>query len=87
MYQGDTVRLKVNFKSFTGQAVNPVNPTLTIYKTDQTVVETITDLVNEGTGQYYYDYVPELSEFIFEFSGQYNDKPILVREKVETKFI
>lgn len=89
MYQGDTIRLKVNFKTFNGQSVDPTEIKLTIYKTDKTVVETITDLVQEGTGQYYYDYSPaiELSEFIFEFSGRYNNKPILVRDKVQVKFI
>ena len=91
MYQGDTVRLKVNFKTFSGQSVDPQNIKLTIYKTDKTQIEqiAITDSNKENVGVYFYDYLPasELSEFIFEFSGSYSNKPILAREKVEVKFI
>lgn len=89
MYQGDSVRLKVKFKSFTGQPINPVDVKLIIYDNQKNIIETITDLVQEGTGQFYYDYVPanELNEFIFEFVGSYQNKPILSRGKVEVKFI
>ena len=91
MYQGDTVRLKCHFKMFTGQSVDPTDIKLTIYKTDKTKIEEIiiTDTNKENVGVYFYDYVPasELNEFIFEFAGSYNDKPILARGKVEVKFI
>ncbi|MBT2680148.1 hypothetical protein J7E38_14125 [Bacillus sp. ISL-35] len=91
MYQGDTVRLKVHFKTFTGQSVDPTDIKLTIYKTDKTQVEQILldETAKEGIGLYFYDYVPadELNEFIFEFIGSYSNKPILSRGKVEVKFI
>lgn len=91
MYKGDTIRLKVNFKTFTGQAVNPTNVKLIIYKTDQTQVEQfILDDTNKlDIGVYFYDYTPadELNEFIFEFAGTYNNKPILARDSVQVKFI
>ena len=91
MYQGDTVRLKVNFKAFTGQAVNPVNPTLTIYNSQKEQIEQfiLDDTNNESLGVYFYDYTPasELNEFIFEFAGSYNSKPILVRDSVQVTFI
>jgi len=91
MLSGDSIRLKVNFKTFTGQPVNPVNPTLTIYKTEQTQIEqfTLDDTNKLDVGVYFYDYVPasELNEFIFEFAGTYNDKPILSRGQVKVKFI
>lgn len=89
MYQGDSCRLKVKFKSFTGQPINPVDVKLIIYDNKKNIIETITDLVQEGTGQFYFDYIPapELNEFIFEFVGSYNSKPILSRGKVEVKFI
>lgn len=92
MYQGDTIRLKCHFLTFTGQSVDPVDVKLTIYDKDKNEIEQIPldDCNKENIGVYFYDYVPtpELNDyFYFEFSGQYNDKPILVREKVETKFI
>ncbi|WP_210367429.1 hypothetical protein [Bacillus sp. REN3] len=91
MYQGDTVRLKVHFKTFTGQSVDPTDIKLTIYKTDKTQIEqiAITDSDKESVGVYFYDYVPadELNEFIFEFVGSYSNKPILSRGKVAVKFI
>lgn len=92
MLKGDSVRLKVNFKTFTGIAVNPVNPVnLVIYKTDETVVETIVldDTNKLDVGVFYYDYTPAigLNEFIFEFNGTYNNKTILSRGKIDVKFI
>lgn len=91
MYQGDSIRLKVHFKTFTGQSVDPTNIKLTIYKTDKTQIEQIpiTDTNKENVGVYFYDYLPasELNEFIFEFAGSYLNKPILARGKVEVKFI
>ncbi len=90
-YVGDTVRLKVHFKSFDGDSIDPDDITLTIYNTDKSVSETIpiTDENKTATGQYYYDYVvsDELLEyFIFEFGGIHNNKPILSRDKVKIKF-
>ena len=90
MLKGDTIRLKVNFKDFTGKAVMPVDVKLTIYNTDQTQIEQflLDDTNNEKLGVFFYDYVPanELSEFIFEFIGMVNNKPILSRDMVKIKF-
>lgn len=91
MFQGDSVRLQVHFKSFSGQSIDPAEIKLTIYKTDKTQVEQIiiTDTNKENAGVYFYDYTPasELNEFIFEFAGSYNNKSVLSRGKVEVKFI
>lgn len=91
MYQGDTIRLKCHFKTFTGQSVDPVDVKLTMYDKDKNQIEQILldDTNKKNIGVYFYDYVPapELSKFIFEFSGQYNNKPILVRDSVQVKFI
>ncbi|MCC3645825.1 hypothetical protein JGK52_03885 [Cytobacillus oceanisediminis] len=91
MIQGDTIQLRVNFKSFKGNLIDPDNVKLTIYKSDKTQIEqiAITDSDKESVGVYFYDYTPasELNEFIFEFAGSYNSKPILARGKVELKFI
>lgn len=91
MYEGDTVRLVCHFKTFTGQSVDPEAISLTIYDNAQNVLETIPVGIEdkENTGKYFYDYVPasELDEFIFEFAGSYNNKPILARGQVKVKFI
>ncbi|MGV3266205.1 hypothetical protein [Cytobacillus pseudoceanisediminis] len=91
MIQGDTIQLRVNFKSLKGNLIDPDNVKLTIYKSDKTQIEqiAITDSDKESVGVYFYDYTPasELNEFIFEFAGSYNSKPILARGKVELKFI
>ncbi|USK86162.1 hypothetical protein [Peribacillus asahii] len=91
MLSGDSIRLKVNFKDFAGKAVNPVSLTLTIYDTNQMQIEqfTLDDANKLDVGVYFYDYVPasELNEFIFEFAGSVNNKPILARDTVKVKFI
>ncbi|OLN22904.1 hypothetical protein BTO30_07100 [Domibacillus antri] len=90
MYAGDTVRLKCHFKTFEGTPVTPDNVTLTIYKTDKTQIEqfilTSTDQLEIGV--FYFDYTPasELNEFIFEFAGRVNGKPIIVRDTVKISF-
>ncbi|MBB2482979.1 hypothetical protein H5P36_22720 [Bacillus sp. APMAM] len=90
MLQGDSVRLRVQFRTFTGQLIDPTDVKLTIYKSDHTQIEQIPldDSNKENVGVYFYDYVPagELNEFIFEFAGSVNNKPILSRGKVEVKF-
>ncbi|RIJ65317.1 hypothetical protein [Rummeliibacillus sp. POC4] len=90
MYQGDTIRLKVHFKNFNGQSIDPSDIKLTIYKSDKTKIEQfiLDDSNKENVGVYFYDFVPiGLSEFVYEFSGLYNNKPILARDKVQIKFI
>jgi len=89
--QGDTVRLKVHFKTFEGVSIEPADIELAIYNNKQKKVLTIdsVELTNEGIGQYYYDYKvsDELLEyFYFEFGGNHNDKPILSRGKVNIYF-
>ncbi|MEC1720608.1 hypothetical protein [Schinkia azotoformans] len=90
MLQGDTVRLKVNFKDFNGQSVNPTNVKLTIYDTNKTQIEQfiLDDTYKLDVGVFFYDYVPanELNEFIFEFVGMVNNKPILSRDSVTIHF-
>ncbi|MCJ7841771.1 hypothetical protein MUB24_12850 [Lederbergia sp. NSJ-179] len=87
MYAKDTVRLCVEFKDFDGNPINPENVKLTIYDTNQAVIEKITDgIVDNETGQYFYDYIAADSDFIFEFSGFYFDKPVLSRQLVQVKF-
>ncbi|MFD2638424.1 hypothetical protein [Piscibacillus salipiscarius] len=91
IYKGDTVRLKVHFKSLNGQSVNPVDVYLTIYDKDQTEIESIAldDTNQEDVGVFFYDYVlpNDKPEVIFEFRGLHNQKPILVRDRIESKFI
>jgi len=82
----DTVRLVVEFKDFDGRTIAPDNITLKIYDTKQTLIQTITDGISQLNSQYYYDYTATDSDFIFEFSGFYNNKTVLSRQLVTVKF-
>ena len=90
MYEGDTVRLGVHFKTFDGVSVDPENIKLHIYDKTKLHIESIdiTDTDKQKIGVYFYDYflADELNEFIFEFVGKHNNKPILSRGKVKIKF-
>lgn len=87
MFKGDTVRLKVHFRNFAGESINPNNVTLTIYNVDHEQIDqfALNDTNQDSTGVYFYDYTP-LDQFIYEFKGTYNNKPILVRDSVQVKF-
>lgn len=89
--RGDTVRLKVQFKTFGNINVEPADIKLTIYNSErEEVLEVLQDdLFNEGTGKYYYDYVVSddlLEYFYYEYGGIHNNKPILSRGKVNIQF-
>lgn len=86
MIANDTVRLVVEFKDFNRNTIVPVDVTLKIYDKNKNLLETITDnIVQDGT-KYVYDYTATDSDFIFEFSGFYNDKIVLARQLVQVKF-
>ncbi|MFB4473317.1 hypothetical protein ACDI16_10250 [Oceanobacillus caeni] len=91
IYAGDTVRLKVNFKTYDGKAIDPDNVTLTIYDTTEEQIEQITlDGTNrEDVGVFFYDYVTptDKKEVIFEFKGVHNNNPIITRGTLPIKFI
>lgn len=89
--QGDTVRLVVQFKTFEDVPFTPSNITLKIYNNAQRVVKEVTEdeLIEEDIGYYFYDYIiPDdlLEYFIYEYRGEYKDKPILNRGKVKVRF-
>lgn len=90
IFQGDTVRLKCHFKSLNGKSVNPDNPTLTLYDDTQKQLEQITlDDTNQlEKGVFFYDYtVPDdEQEVIFEFRGEHNQNPIVVRDSLHINF-
>lgn len=89
MFKNDTVRLKVKFRDFDGNVINPTEIKLVIYNKQEEVVQTITDgIVDLTQGNYQYDYTDTTgSDFIFEFSGVFNSKSVLARQVVEIKFI
>lgn len=88
MFVNDTVRLVAQFRDFNGNAINPDNVKLTIYNKQQEIIETITEGITDNTqGNFHYNYVATNSDFIFEFSGFFNSKPVLSRQLVQVKFI
>lgn len=96
---GDTVTTRVNFKSFDGTPYEPTDVKLKIYKTTITsnvLIETIslTESDKTGIGEYTYNYViPETLDtketdiLVYEFSGIYDGKPTLVRDKIKIRFV
>lgn len=92
MYSGDTIRLIVHFRAFDDTLIDPTNIELKIYDENEQLIETIPidDSNKESVGIYFYDYTtPEdiKGDIIFEFRGIYNNKPILSRGRIKTKFI
>jgi len=86
-FQKDTIRLIVQFRDFDGKNIIPTDVTLTIYKEDKTEVETITTNITQKSDSFSHDYLIPEHDFIYEFSGVYQEKPILARQLVKTKFI
>ncbi|UUV26381.1 MULTISPECIES: hypothetical protein [Lysinibacillus] len=100
-YIGDTVRLKVNFKTFDGTTIEPEDVKLKIYKpTFQNSYELISTISlssnnkTENEGEYLYDYtIPqnlinfETNFLIYEFSGMYNNNSTLARSKIDIRFV
>lgn len=88
MFSNDTVRLQVAFKDFDSKNIQPTEVKLTIYDTNETVVEVIEQeaLTDQSDGKWSYDYSAE-SSFVYEFSGTYFDKPVLARDSITVKFI
>lgn len=88
MFAKDTIRLIVQFRTFDGNKVTPENVKLTIYDKQQNVIEEITyGLSTDGLGKFEYEYTDATgSDFIFEYSGLFNEKPILARQEVNVKF-
>lgn len=87
MYTKDTVRLVVQFRDFSGNSIVPEDIKLVVYDSKQEILEKVTvGITDNGNGNYYYDYVAPDSDFIFEFSGIYNNKPVLSRQLIQVKF-
>lgn len=99
---GDTVTLNVRFKTSKGNAIDPTDVTLKIFKptiTSFKLIDTIslTSDHKVGVGEYEIDYtIPSDLEFtnsitshyiVAEFSGVYNGKPTLTRERIPVRFV
>lgn len=88
MIKNDTARLNVQFRDVNGNAITPENVVLKIYDKQENLTETITEgIVDLSQGNYFYDYTATDSDFIFEFSGFYFEKPVLARQLIQVKFI
>jgi len=88
MFTRDTVRLVVQFRDFKGNNIVPDEVKLTIFNTDKTVVEEVIEGIIDNTqGNFHFDYVAPEHDFIFEFSGIYDNRPVLARQTITTEFI
>lgn len=94
-FTGDSVKLQVKFKTFSGEVISPTDVKLKIYESvndSHRLIETIDlSIENQVTlGTYAYDYViPEgtTTDLVYEFSGIYNGKMTLARGKIPTRFV
>lgn len=97
---GDTVQLQVQFKTFDGNAIEPTNVALKIYKPTSLntfeLLETISLSETEkvGVGEYHYNYtIPtelnasSINFIVYEFSGLYQNSTTLARGKVNIRFV
>lgn len=90
---GDTVRLVVRFRTFNGEPVDPENVTLRIldgdsYEEVESILVPVDSKVNVGI--YEYDYIVpegESNTLVYEYSGTFNEKPILSRGSFNRAFI
>ena len=85
---GNTVRLKAEFKTFAGVYADPTNITLKIYDCHKYQVGTtisITTADKTALGVYEYDYTIPLGyeELTYEFSGLLEDTVILGRSTID----
>jgi len=87
---GDTVRLKVEFKNWTGVLASPEDVKLKLYRSKNEPIGTTIDVEPVSTGKYQYDWtVPaDASKLIyFEYSGTLEGKSITGRMKIATKWV
>lgn len=90
---GDTVRLRVRFRTFSGNVVDPNDVTLRIldgntYQEIDNITVSNNDKVDIGI--YECDYVipnGDSETLVYEFSGTYDNKPILARGSFDRSFI
>ncbi|HJF32208.1 MAG TPA: hypothetical protein K8V56_10620 [Sporosarcina psychrophila] len=85
-FSKDTIRLVVQFKDFNGISIVPQDIKLVIYDTKKEILETITTNIIQESGSFYHDYETPDKDFIFEYSGFFNMKKVLARQKVMVKF-
>lgn len=90
--QGNTVRLKAEFKTFAGVHIDPVGPSLKIYDGEQALLATIIidDTCKTATGEYEYDYVIPTTgrdPLVYEWSGTLEGHIAIGRGKLYRKWV
>lgn len=84
--QGDTIKLKVQFRNYNGDTIDITNPICNIYSlSDNSLLQSITDITHVGVGMYECYYAPT-EDFIFEMSGELSGNTILNRQAVKVMF-
>ncbi|MFC3883741.1 hypothetical protein ACFOU2_09610 [Bacillus songklensis] len=86
---GNTVRLAAEFKDWDGENVDPETIKLIIYdyrynKLDEREIQTEN---RTSIGAYYYDYIFNEGEFIYEWLATINRTPSLIRKRISVKTI
>ena len=89
---GDTIKLTVEFRTFSGVVVDPENITLKIMDSKGQQIGEIIEIISShkvSPGIYSYEYiVPDKpNELIYEFKGYVNGKPIVGRSRLYSTLV
>jgi len=92
VYQhGNTIRFECSFFDYDKTRVNPQLVKFIIYNTKyEIVLETILGESNKvGIGSYFFDYITgkEIKKYFYEWYGEIDGTPSLMRGQFATKFI
>jgi len=78
MLEGNTVRLRADFKDYNGAYYDPNDLAVKVYNNRMSVIHEGVP-IQEAVGRYYYDYTLTKPDYAFEFSGTIVGVPVLSR--------
>lgn len=90
IYQtGNTVRLTCEFFDFNGEAADPPIVKIKLYDRSYDVIEEITNIQREESGEYFYDYTTndKGAKIYYEWYAEIEGTPSLKRSSFTTRFI
>ena len=90
-FTGEAIKLRVHFKDFDGQLVDPTNITLKIFNSNkeqqgETIAITETNKISIGIYEYNYTLPNTDGELILEFAGNNSGSPIVIRKTINVTF-
>jgi hypothetical protein len=85
---GETIKLEAKFYNYSNALTDPDAVTVTIYNPIGRGVLKTGTAVKDATGEYSYDYtLPDVPKIVYEFKGDVEDMPSVVRDTVEIVWV